>query len=361
MAVYKKKNRWYIDYYLPNGDRKREVVTIEGVDSAQINRQDAIKALSIRKAEMAQGKFDITQTKKPVSIKQLCDEYFHQHSKENKRSWKRDRTTIKHFLEYFGDKNIGQLNSFVITGWRNERSKQVKKATVNRELDTIRNMFNKAVEWGYIDRSPYTGVEKYKVNNTNLRILSKQEFALLVDAATKQFKPLLLLAVNTGMRPNEMLSLKWEDVNLDDGYLLVRDSKNYESRYIPIHKDLVRVLNELKSTCTNEYVFNGRKSYRKQWDKAFKLSGIKPCRFYDLRHTFASNLVMSGVDIATVKELMGHKDISMTMRYSHPSPEHKKQAINGLNFTSMDTYLDTNENISTNNSKGIIDLTAINH
>lgn len=72
MGVYKKKNRWYIDYYLPSGIRKREVVTIPGVDIAQINRQDAIKALSIRKAEMAQGKFDITHTKKPVSVKQIC-------------------------------------------------------------------------------------------------------------------------------------------------------------------------------------------------------------------------------------------------------------------------------------------------
>lgn len=217
------------------------------------------------------------------------------------------------------------MNSFVITGWRNERSKQVKKATVNRELDTIRNMLNKAVEWGYIDKSPYTGVEKYKVNNTNLRILSNEEFKTLYDCASKEFKPLLQIAVNTGMRPNEILSLKWEDVSLKEGYFHIRDSKNYEKRYIPIHKDLSPMLNDLKEISKNEYVFGGRKSYRKQWDKAFKLSGIKSCRFYDLRHTFASNLVMSGVDIVTVKELMGHKDISMTMRYSHPSPEHKNR------------------------------------
>ena len=66
MAVYKKNERWYIDYYLPSGKRKREVVTIPGVNPAQINRQDAIKALSIRKAEMAQGKFDIAQTEKKI-------------------------------------------------------------------------------------------------------------------------------------------------------------------------------------------------------------------------------------------------------------------------------------------------------
>jgi len=152
MAEYKKNNRWYIDYYLPDGKRKREVVTIPGVDPKHINREDAKKALSIRKAEIAQGKFDIFQTKKPIPLKQLCNEYLNLHSKENKRSWKRDEVTINHFLQSFGDKNIRQLSSFLITGYRNERSKSVKKSTVNRELDTIRNMFNKAVEWEYIDK-----------------------------------------------------------------------------------------------------------------------------------------------------------------------------------------------------------------
>lgn len=75
MAVFKKRNRWYIDYYLPNGNRKREVITIQGVDPAQINRQDAIKALSIRKAEMAQGKFDIAQTEKKIPFTKLADSF----------------------------------------------------------------------------------------------------------------------------------------------------------------------------------------------------------------------------------------------------------------------------------------------
>jgi len=337
MAVYKKNDRWYIDYYLPNGNRKREVVTIPGVDPAQINREDAKKALSIRKAEMAQGKFDIFQTKKPIPLKQLCSEYLTQHSKENKRSWKRDEVTINHFLQLFGDKNIRQLSSFLITGYRNDRSKKVCKSTVNRELDTIRNMFNKAVEWCYIEKSPYTGVEKYKVNNTNLRILSSEEFKSVIQVSSETLKPILLMAVNTGMRISEILNLLWNDVNLDKGYILIRDSKNYESRYIPIHQELKKVLVNLKEKSETEYVFGGRKSIRKQWQKALKLSGIEHCRFHDLRHTFASNLVMAGVDLVTVSQLMGHKDLSMTKRYAHPTPEHKKRAIESLNFNNLDS------------------------
>ena len=82
-----------------------------------------------------------------------------------------------------------------------------------------------------------------------------------------------------------------------------------------------------------------------------KLSGVAHCRFHDLRHTFASNLVMNGVDIVTVAELMGHKDLSMTKRYSHPSPQHKKNAINKLKLETMDTYLDTKDVSSSNLGK----------
>jgi len=79
------------------------------------------------------------------------------------------------------------------------------------------------------------------------------------------------------------------------------------------------------------------KSNRKQWQKALKLSGIEHCGFHDLRHTFATNLVMAGIDLVTVSQLMGHKDLTMTKRYSHPTPEHKKRAIESLNFNNLDS------------------------
>jgi len=175
------------------------------------------------------------------------------------------------------------------------------------------------------------------VNNINLRILSNEEFELLYSSASEQFKPILLTAIRTGMRLGEILALKWDDINLKEDYLLVKDSKNYESRYIPIHPELKDVLINLKENSNNEYVFEGRKTIKRQWQKAFKGSGIGYCRFHDLRHTFGSNLAMNGVDIVTVAELMGHKDLSMTKRYSHPTPEHKKQAIKSLNLNNLNS------------------------
>ncbi len=108
----------------------------------------------------------------------------------------------------------------------------------------------------------------------------------------------------------------------------------------------MEALETVKNNSSNDYLFshgNGdpAKTFKTAFNAAIRRSGVEKFRFHDLRHTFASNLVMKGFDIVTVQELMGHKSINMTKRYSHPTPEHKKQAVERLNSGTMDTYLDT--------------------
>jgi len=112
----------------------------------------------------------------------------------------------------------------------------------------------------------------------------------------------------------------------------------------------------LKSVINNsnsEHLFVGPtgdpvKSVKQGFWAALRRSGIPHLRFHDLRHSFGSNLSMAGVDIATIQELMGHKDISTTKRYLHPSPKHKKEAVERLKFSPIDTYLDTNDDTDNN-------------
>ncbi len=153
------------------------------------------------------------------------------------------------------------------------------------------------------------------------------------------------------MRKGELAGLKWVDVNSKDGYIYIRETKNNESRVIPISDILMESLITLEKKATSEYVFTTQEgipytsesSWKRAWTTALKRSQIEKCRFHDLRHSFATRLVMAGVDIVTVQEHMGHKDISMTKRYSHPTPQHKKLAIERLNLSAMDTYMDTKE------------------
>jgi integrase len=151
------------------------------------------------------------------------------------------------------------------------------------------------------------------------------------------------------MRRSEIFNLKWQDINYEQEYIIVSDSKNDESRVIPMNQVLKDTLENLDKNPDIEYVFSQSdgtpiKSVKTFFWAALKSSGINHCRLHDLRHSFASRLVMAGVDIVTVQELMGHKSIIMTRRYSHPTPEHKKQAVNKLNISGMDTYLDTSCN-----------------
>jgi integrase len=145
------------------------------------------------------------------------------------------------------------------------------------------------------------------------------------------------LALNTGMRLREILSLRWENVSLAKRLICLPKTKNKDLRYIDMNRLVYKALKELKSmNSTAIFVFPDRQgrpfgSIRTAFLRTRERAGISDSfRFHDLRHTFASRLVMNGVDLRTVQELMGHKDIKMTMRYTHLSAAHKRQAVETL-------------------------------
>lgn len=331
MGVYKRGNVWWIDYYL-SGIRRREPVGKDGI----ITKGMAQGALRARLGEIAQGRYSLDKAKKPISFEKLVERFL-EYSEANKRSWKRDICATDVFLKYLSGKKLSDITPFLVEKYKSDRRKQVKASTVNRELDVLRRMFSLAVAWGLITSNPVSQVKRFKVSNSNLRILSEEEFTRLYNSASSHLKPILLTAVHTGMRKGEILNLKWEDINLERGYILVRDSKNYESRAIPISQILKDELLKLKKQSTGEFVFTYKGkpigAIKRAFSAALRRSGIRHCRFHDLRHTFATCLVMEGTDIASVQELMGHKDIRMTKRYSHPTPEHKRNAVEKVKFS----------------------------
>ncbi len=368
MGAYQKGNRWYIDYYLPDGRRKREVVTVPGVDPESLTRNDAYNALHVRKAQLAEGKFDIIKTKKQTIFDKIAEDFIEHYSKVSKKSWKRDVTSTKSLLKYFGGKSLSTITSWQCEKYKSERIKDISKrgtlvsqATVNRELACLKTMLNFAVDQGLIGTNPMRKVKLFRENPKNFRTVTDEEFKKVYINAFESLKPILIMAINTGMRRGEILSLKWENVKLDKGYILVDETKNNEQRYIPINEVLKKHLKSVKLNACCEYVFthNGKtfKSIRTTFDTALLKSGVEKFRFHDLRHTFASRLVMNGVDLVTVQELMGHKSLSMTKRYSHPTPDHKKHAVESLNAGTMDTYLDTKPN----NPKSESNVSTLNH
>jgi len=333
MSLFKKGENWHIDYYY-QGKRKREKI------GPSKNLAEII--LKKRKVEIAEGKFLDIKKEEKVKFEELAQMYLELHAKPNKRTWHSDVDTIKVLGKHFNGKYLYEVTPVLVERFKAERAKEVSVATVNRALACLKCMFNKAIEWEKADRNPVKKVKLFKENNKRLRYLEKEEIVKLLDNCNGHLKPIIILALNTGMRKGEILGLKWRDVDFRHGIIYLLHTKNGEKREIPINEQAKTTLIRVRKHPESPYIFCKKEgqpcgNVRKSFYTALKKSGIINFRFHDLRHTFASHLVMSGVDLNTVRELMGHKSLDMTLRYSHLSPDHKKRAVDILGKR-MDTF-----------------------
>jgi len=261
------------------------------------------------------------------------------HMKQGKQTIER---LTRNFGGKFGHYKLINIDQRTIDAWSISRIKQNKsKATVNRDVTDLIAAMNKAVKWELMPYNPLKGLTRFKENDPNIRyLLADEEKALRSVLASKSdyayIRPLIIVALNTGMRKGELLSLTWSQVNIPEKRitLLSQLTKSQKTRYIPMNSEVVEVLQEWRNYSRGDYVFhnNGNKigSVKKAYKTVLKQAGIKNFRFHDLRHTFASKLVMMGVDLNTVRELLGHQNIETTLRYAHLAPAHKLAELEKL-------------------------------
>jgi integrase len=228
---------------------------------------------------------------------------------------------------------------------------------INKILSVLKAIFNKALDWDLITEDVLKRVRKVKPikgENKRLRYLSEEEAEKLINNCPGYLKVIVITALNTGMRKSEILRLTWDRVDLKNRIILLDKTKNGERREIPINNTLYDTLSGIIRNIKIDFVFYNPQTLKpydnlkRSWQAVLKKSHILDFHFHDLRHTFASWLVMKGIDLTTVKELLGHKDIKMTLRYSHLSKSHIKNAISALDndrckIVAMD-YKRENEN-----------------
>ncbi len=327
MAVFQKGRNWYIDYY-DKGKRKRKKIGPSKKLAEQVLKDVEIK--------LAKKQYLGIVDEKRVLFEDYATQYL-EYSKTNKAPSTdyRDRFSINNLKASFKGKYLFDITSEMIEKYKARRLLSVEPATVNRELACLKHMYTKAIEWGYVKTSPTKGVKKLKEPPGRLRYLKPDEVNALLTQCSEHLRPLVVTAVNTGMRRGELLNLKWPQVDLQNRKITVINTKNNESRVIPVNKTLYDELFSLSRKPKGEYVFYSRygrpfRDVREGFTAAVKRAGIENFRFHDLRHTFGSHLVMQGVGLRTVQQVMGHKDIKMTMRYSHLSPEYVQEAIERL-------------------------------
>jgi integrase len=259
------------------------------------------------------------------------------------RSAESKKYRINIILSHFGNLPLRNFNTLSVEQYQtNLINRGLKPATVNKHISILKAMIKKAVDWNMVEEETLKRVRRVKLlteNNKRLRYLSKEECQSLINACDQHLRPVVITALNTGARKEEILSLKWDNVDLKHGFILLDRTKNGDRREIPINDTLRVTFKSLTRRLDIPYVFydhlNSKryKDIKRSFKSACKRAGVTDFRFHDLRHTFASHLVMAGVDLTTVKELLGHKDFKMTLRYSHLAPAHKVKAVDILDNT----------------------------
>ena len=339
-AIYQRKTkegnvRWYLDYRDGAGKRVQKLaMNAMTADDARIALQQAVQWAFDRE-------HSIVREKARISFKEFAEVYSDNYAKIKKRSWER---SDKHYLKaqlvpQFGQLALSEIEPLCIERFIAKRLKDgVQKSSINRELACLRMMLNKAIEWGYLSSNPMCKVKLFsEKDNQKERILTRDEEARLFAACSAHLSPVLLVALNTGMRRGEILNLRWKHIDFEARQIRVENTKSGRTRHIGINSSLSEVFKQLKGVQgPDSYVFVNPETGTKYTDlkTAFKGACIRAkivgLRFHDLRHTFATRLVQNGVDLITVKQLLGHSTVTVTERYTHSCLAQKVQAVESL-------------------------------
>lgn len=310
-----------------------------------------------------------------LTLEEFLDKDYFPWLLTNRKAGKLTRARLEsNFLSLFKDNKLNEISPWIIDKWRSDKLKQgLKKSSINREVTALKAALAKAVEWNLIDKHPLAGLKPFRIDSKpNVRFLDDEEevglrkaldareerikaerdsanqwrdergYKLLPNLKELSFadhlKPLVLLALNTGARRGELFNLIWPDIDFKRKILTIRGdgTKAGKTLHIPLNQEALNVLWKWRKQSNGTgLVFPGKNGQRLDncntaWRAILKEAMIESFRWHDMRHSFASKLVMSGVDLATVRELLGHADFTMTLRYSHLGDHIKRQAVEKL-------------------------------
>jgi excisionase family DNA binding protein len=319
------KERWHIYYKTASRRYVREAV--KGASS----RAEALKVLQQRALEAFRESNGIKKPKARLKLSEFAETYLA--NSHHLKDWSTNDNRMRlHLIPFFGKFYLDEITPMQIEEYRSMRlTKKITPSTTNRELALLKGMFTKAIDSGYVLTNP---VKKVKlVPETDCmreRILTYEEEERLMDAAVTHFRPFLVIALNTGMRRGEILNLKWPQVDFRSRLVHVIKTKRAKNRIVPMNKTLYETLQALRAEASGTDKVYAWKHVQDAFEKARTAAKLNGLRLHDLRHTFATRLIQSGVDVFTVQKILGHSTITMTMRYCHSFEPEMRAAVEKL-------------------------------
>jgi integrase len=300
---------------------------------------EALEALNRRLADAAAGR-----TPKPAAeatLGALAEEYLRYKTARGKRSLHEDRRIIdKRLLPEFGaTRPVRQLTAGMIARYEQRRAGEVGACTVCNELTVLRHMLRLGRRWEYLDAVPE--IEMPKKPEPRQRYLEPAEIERLLAACARSknhhLGTIVTVVLNTGMRLGEVMGLAWERVDLASARLTLYRTKSGKPRGVPMNRDVYDALVALEPDAARRVgpLFARRDGtawgqIRNAFATAMDRAEVRGFRFHDLRHTFASHYMMRGGSLYDLKDILGHADIAMTMRYAHLSPQHLRVGVERL-------------------------------
>lgn len=304
-------------------------------------------------ADLRRGKSMPTPESLRKTPSEAINRYLNEVTYSNPRCSREKHHHLGWFNERIGGRLLAEVTPAILSELRGEflkgetRFKELRKPqTWNRYLTSLSCVLQLcARDWEWLDSNPVRKVRREHESPGRTRFLSEEERARLFEAAknstSKNLYPLILVALSTGMRRSEILTLRWSQVDLQSGCIILNKTKNKTSRRVPLQGAALDTLKE--NSCIrridSDLVFPAGKtaspgrcfSLDKFWYATLEKAEIKDFRFHDLRHSAASYLAMSGASLLEIAEVLGHKTLQMVKRYSHLSESHTSKVVEKMN------------------------------
>lgn len=301
------------------------------------NKRDAQEFLARKLADVAARKLLPHHAAGEKRLKEWA-EYYVTHVASTLR-WRRDvERILRAWMEHLGDCRLRDITPAMIQARLTERRRTMTPATTNRDRAVLHRLLAVAVQHGELDRNPCQAIRPLRERNARTRFLSEEEACRLVNACSGSLRDIVLVLLNTGGRKGEVLNLRRQDVDFASKTITFADTKNGSVRKVPMNNVVIDVLRRLKRQ--GEFVFmnGGRRVIHIEhpFKTACRRAGLKDVTLHTLRHTFISHATMAGVDPRTIAQIVGHRTMTMVLRYSHLSAEHATRAVDRVRLGGAD-------------------------
>jgi len=287
-------------------------------------------------ADLAEERWGIKKVISPIKVSEFRRNYIDNYSSINKafKTVKLDNSSLKTLENIIGDVMIREISPRTMELFKSKRLQKVSPVTVNIELRHIKAAFSKAVEWDFMEENPMKGVKQLKVRASNLpKFLNVEQIGLLLEAIDNpEHYVLFSFYAGTGCRRTEALSLRWHEIDLENGLVTFSNTKNGKARIVPLRKTLVNLLYDYPRT--EEKVFPFDDSYVSKLFRRYadKIGLPKSLKLHSLRHSFLTYAVATSKNLRGAQSLAGHSNVTVTEVYTHLIPEDLRSIVEGLPY-----------------------------